>query len=501
MITLPPNDAFNKTLLQNTHPANWNNPTPDGTYNLVAIGGGTAGLVAAAGASGLGAKVALIEKKLLGGDCLNFGCVPSKALLKSAHMAFSQKHLEQFGLQNNTSASPDFARVMERVRSLRADISSHDSAARFTNLGVDVFLGQCRFTSNNTLEVDGQEIKFKKAVIATGARASIPPIPGADSVDVLTNENVFNLTSLPKEMVIIGGGPIACEMAQAFNRLGSQVTMLVVEDVILPKEDPDLGKIIQNQFEAEGICVRNNISIASVQQKAGQKEVQFTQASLQKSVYCDALFMATGRSPNVENLGLEAAGVTFGKLGIKVNDYLQTSSRNIYAAGDVCSAFQFTHAADAMARIVIQNALFFGKKKVSDLVIPWATYTVPEIAHIGINTTEANRNIKIATLEVQMKEIDRAILESETQGLARVHYEKKSGKILGCSIISEHAGELISEISLAMTNKLTLGNLAKTIHPYPTQTEILKKLGDAYNRTKLTPKVYRLMKHFLAWRR
>lgn len=440
------------------------------------------------GTAGLGGRVALIEKHLLGGDCLNTGCVPSKALIKSAEMVHNGKPTE-------------FSVVMERLRSLRADISHHDSAQRFSKAGVDVFLGEAKFVDKHTLEVNKQRIHFKRAVIATGACSSIPPIPGLDDVNYLTNETIFNLVELPKSLCVIGGGPIGCELAQSFQRLGCDVTMLVVEDVIMPKEDPDLAQIVQDQMAAEGVKIVNNIKISSISQSNHDKCITYQVDSKERTIYGKELLLATGRKPNVKGLGLDNAAVSASPAGIQVNDYLQTTNPHIYAAGDVCSSFQFTHAADAMARLVIQNALFFGKKKVSGLVIPWATFTYPQIAHVGVHQYEADADPTICSLEFEMKDVDRAIIDGETLGKARIYYHKKKGSILGCTIVSQHAGDLISEISLAMTNGIGMSGLAKTIHPYPTQSEVLKRLGDAYSKTKLTPRAAGALGGLLKWRR
>lgn len=503
-LSIPPNDAFNKTLIQHTHPAGWQNPIPKGRYNLVVIGGGTAGLVAAMGTAGLGGRVALIEKHLLGGDCLNFGCVPSKALIRSAENAYEVGESGKFGMDPRLRGEDrivNFPKVMERMRSLRADISHHDSGQRFSKAGVDVFLGAARFLDKDTVEVDGQTLKFKRAVIATGARASIPPIPGLDRVNYLTNETIFNLVDLPKSLCVIGGGPIGCELAQTFQRLGCDVTMLVVEKVIMPNEDPDLAQIVQDQMANEGVTVINGVEISAINQQPSDKGITYLVDGKERTLYTQELLLATGRKASIDGMDLEKARVEAYPAGIKVNDYLQTTNKNIYAAGDVCSPFQFTHAADAMARIVIQNALFFGSKKVTDLVIPWATFTYPQIAHVGIHQAEAELDKNIESLEFEMKDVDRAILDGETLGKARIHYSKKKGFILGCTLVSRHAGDLISEISLAMTNGVKMAGLAKTIHPYPTQSEVLKRLGDAYSRTRLTPKVSGLLKGLLKWRR
>ena len=380
---LEPLDEFNRQLQSNVHPADWTNPTPSGRYNLVVIGAGTAGLVTAAGAAGLGAKVALIERNLMGGDCLNVGCVPSKGLIAAARMAAGVDRARDFGVTLPEEIEVDFSAVMQRMRRLRARISPNDSAKRFRDLGVDVYFGQGRFLDSQSIEVAGTTLQFKRAVIATGARAAAPPIPGLQTVEYLTNETLFSLTERPQRLGIIGAGPIGCEMAQAFAQLGSEVLLVEAEHGILPREDRDAAEIVQKALESNGVrlfcCgknlqVRNDGGIRLAVESHGQKYDEVV----------DQLLVSVGRAPNVEHLNLEAVGVDYDRKGIKVDDHLRTTNPRIFAAGDICSPYQFTHAADFMARIVIQNALFFGRARASRLVIPWCTYTSPEIAHVGI---------------------------------------------------------------------------------------------------------------------
>jgi len=498
---LEPLDGFNETLQANVHPLDWTNPKPDGRYNLVVIGAGTAGLVTAAGAAGLGAKVALIERGLMGGDCLNVGCVTSKALISSGRAASAVRHASNFGINAPASVEVDFAAVMERMRRLRSQISPNDSAQRFKGLGVDVYFGQASFVDSNTVEVNGSQLKFKRAVIATGARPAVPPIPGLDTVKYFTNESLFSLTELPKRLGIIGAGPIGCEMAQTFAQLGSEVFMVEAEHGILPREDRDAADIVHQAMLSDGVkllCCGKQLIIRN------EDGIRLSVES-NGNVYdqpADQLLVSVGRTPNVEDLNLEAIGVDFDKKGITVNDWMQTTNRMIYAAGDVCSAYQFTHAADFMARIVIQNALFKGRKKSSSLVIPWCTYTSPEIAHVGLYEHQAKeKNIAIDTYTQRFHDVDRAILEGEDQGFVKIHVKKGTGKIVGATIVARSAGDLISEITLAMTNRVGLGKIASTIHPYPTQAEAIRKLGDQFNRTRLTPFVKSIFHQWLSWSR
>ncbi|MBI2118473.1 MAG: mercuric reductase [Elusimicrobia bacterium] len=506
IVTIPPMDQHNQTLVSNVHPSNWENPTPTDVYNLVVIGGGTAGLVTAIGAAGLGAKVALIEKHLMGGDCLNVGCVPSKAMIRSSRVAAEIDKAFQYGVKVPNGTETDFAAVMERVRKLRAGISHHDSAERYKSLGIDVFLGKAQFKTSETVEVDGKILKFKKAVIATGARAAHPPISGLEEAGFLTNETVFNLTSLPKRFLIVGAGPIGCELAQAFSRLVSEVHLFEAMHGFLPREDQDAADILKNIFEKEKIHSLCCCNILKVEKQGNDKIVHFTakhEGEKPQTIAVDEILIGVGRIPNVNGLNLELAGIKYdSKTGVQTNDYLQTTNPHIYAAGDICLKYKFTHTADATARIVIQNALFFNTKKVSSLIVPWCTYTDPEIAHVGLYEQEAKeKGIEVETFTREFKEVDRAILDGETEGFVKVHVKKGSDTILGATIISRHAGEMISEITLAMTAKVGLGTIANTIHPYPTQAEAIKQVADAYNRTRLTPRLKKIISNWLRWKR
>ncbi len=494
-----PDDVHNRALVANVHPPSWTNPTPSGRYNLVVLGGGTAGLVSAVGAAALGAKVAIVERHLLGGDCLNFGCVPSKAILRVARVAHEVRRASALGVR--TTCEVDFGAAMERMRRLRAGLSRNDSAQRLTGLGVDVFLGKARFVAPDAVEVDGRRLTFSRAVIATGARAASLPIPGIAEVGALTNETVFSLTELPRRLVVIGAGPIGCELAQAFRRFGSMVTIVSLDPRLLPREDGDAQAVLAAQFEREGIATALGARIRGVDRRGADKVVRFERDGELEEVAGDEILVAIGRAPNVEGLGLEAAGVAFDERGVKVDDRLRTTNRRIFAAGDVCSAYKFTHAADAMARIVLQNALFFGRKKASALVIPWCIYTDPEIAHVGLTEAEAReRGLDVATFTVPLQEVDRAILDEEADGFARVHIDRKSGRIVA-TMVARHAGEMIGEMALAVTAGLPISTLARTIHPYPTQAEAWKRLADAWNRTHLTPRVRGFFQRLFAWRR
>jgi pyruvate/2-oxoglutarate dehydrogenase complex dihydrolipoamide dehydrogenase (E3) component len=498
-----PWDRFNRELVELVHPADWRNPKPASRYNLVVIGAGTAGLVSAAGAAGLGAKVALVERYLLGGDCLNVGCVPSKALIASARAAAAVRDAAEFGVRVPEGVRVDFGQVMERMRRLRASIAPHDSAKRFSELGIDVFLGEGRFVDSRTVEVGGQKLRFRKAVIATGARASAPPIPGLREVGFLTNETLFSLTELPRRLAVIGAGPIGCEMAQAFARFGSEVILVETMHGILPREDRDASELVLESLLKDGVkllCCGRDLKLSRAD--AGRVRLAVESHGRGYDEVVDRLLVAVGRSPNVEGLGLEAAGVAYSQKGVHVNDRLQTTQPGIYAAGDICSPYQFTHAADFMARTVIRNALFFGRARASALTIPWCTYTEPEIAHVGLYAKQAaEQGIKLDTFTRELAEVDRAVLEGRTKGLVRVQVRRGTDQIAGATIVAHHAGDMISEITLAMTGGVGLRQIAAAIHPYPTQAEAIRQVADAYNRTRLTPFAKGLFVRLMAWRR
>lgn len=491
---LVPNDRHNRDLVANVHPPEWINPAPAERYDLVVVGAGTAGLVCAAGAAGFGARVALVERHLMGGDCLNFGCVPSKAVLRAAKAWHAAAAGASFGAPIATAAG-DTARAMERMRALRADISRNDSAERFRRLGVDVFLGTARFAGPDRVCVDGIDLRFRRAVITTGARAAIPPIPGLSSVAYRTNETVFELEAAPARLAILGAGPVGCELAQAFARMGSRVTLIDREARILPRDDTDAAAVILRALESDGVTILAGAAVQSISARGREKVIAVaTVDASDEELVVDELLVATGRAPNVEDLDLERAGVVYGREGVHVDAHLRTSNRRIFACGDVAGRFQFTHAADAGARIVIQNALFLGRARADRAVIPWCTYTDPELAHVGMGASEAASSGDVLTITVPYGELDRARLDGADHGFLRVHATRKSGRILGATVVGAHAGETIGQLTLSMTAGITLGKIAGTVYPYPTYGEAIKKAADAWRRTKLTPGARRFLR-------
>jgi pyruvate/2-oxoglutarate dehydrogenase complex dihydrolipoamide dehydrogenase (E3) component len=496
-----PEDIHNETLVANVHPRDWVNPVPAPRYNLVVIGGGTAGLVTAAGAAGLGARVALVERHLMGGDCLNVGCVPSKALIRSSRVAADFRDAPRYGGRGQGDAMLDFPAVMERMRRLRAHISHHDSVERFSSLGIDVYLGEGRFSGPDAVEVDGRTLRFSKAVIATGARAAVPDVPGLQETGFLTNETVFSLTELPRRLLVFGAGPIGCELSQAFRRFGSSVTIIELGPQFLSREDPDAAAILHEAFRRDGIDVRLKTTVTRVEKTAEGTRVHLQTDGVTSSVDVDAILIGAGRVPNVDGLNLEAVGVAHdARKGVRVDDFLRTTNPRIFAAGDICLPFKFTHTADAAARIVIQNALFRGRKRVSSLTIPWCTFTDPEIAHVGMYERDASaKGIETDTFVREMRDVDRALADGEEEGFVKVHVRKGTDRILGATIVARHAGEMINEITLAMVANVGLGGIAGVIHSYPTQAEAIKQVGDAYNRTRLTPFLKKILARWLEW--
>ena len=486
--TLEPFDEHNQKLVSHVHPHDWVNPEPADRYHLVVVGAGTAGLVSAAIAASLGAKVALVERHFMGGDCLNVGCVPSKGIISAARAWHGANTAAEDMAGPATDGAGDFAAVMERMRRLRAEISPVDGAARFQGLGIDVFLGHGRFVAGDTVDVDGKRLRFRRAVIATGARASAPPIEGLSQVPYLTNENLFGLTELPKRFGVIGAGPIGCEMAQSFARFGSRVTVLNRSKHVLPREDTDAARLVEASMARDGVRIVGNADVRAVKGSAqGAVTVTAEHGGRTEDVEVDRLLVAVGRAPNTDDLGLEAAGVDYDARGVKVDDRLRTTNKRIYAVGDIASAYKFTHTADAQARLVIRNAFFFGRGNASTLVVPWCTYTSPEIAHVGQFAHDAERaGTAVETLTIGFDDVDRAVLDGEHDGFLRVHVKKGTDKILGGTLVAAHAGDMIGPLALAATHGLGLSAFSSTIFPYPTQGEVYRKMGDLYNRRRLT---------------
>lgn len=448
-------------------------------YDVVVIGGGSAGLVVAGVAAALKAKVALVERDRLGGDCLWYGCVPSKSLIQASRMAYNIKQAGRFGI-SCPEPEIDFARAIGYVQDVITVIQPHDSPERFEDLGVEVIFGDGKFINRQTFEVNQRQLKARAFAIATGSRPGAPPIPGLEQAGYLTNEAVFTVTERPDSLAVIGGGPIGCELGQAFSRLGSKVTIIASRDRLLPKEDPEAVEVVQQQFAAEGIRVLLQTKAERVELINGKKLVW----AGEEKIAVDQILVAAGRQPNVESLNLEAAGVKMGKSGVKVNNKLQTTNPRIYACGDVIGGYQFTHVASYQANVVLKNALFLPVIKADYRVIPWATFTDPELARVGLTESEARSQYgnDIHVVRQEFADVDRAQAEGTTAGFAKI-ITKRNGEILGAHLVGPAAGELIHEIILAMSHKLKLSALGG-IHIYPTLSEVNSKAAFALTRQK-----------------
>ncbi|MCG5059960.1 MAG: mercuric reductase [Limnoraphis sp. WC205] len=467
-------------------------------YDLVIIGGGSGGLVVASAAAQLKAKVALVERDRLGGDCLWFGCVPSKSLIHASRVAYEVKNAARFGVHTE-HPKIDFSKAADHVQTVIKTIEPHDSPERFRGLGVDVIFGEGKFSDRQTFEVNGRQLKARAFVISTGSRPAIPAIPGLTEAGFLTNEKVFSLQERPDNFAIIGGGPIGCELGQAFSRLGSNVTIIESGDHLLQKEDPEAAQVVQDQLISEGIKILTQTRVEQVELKAGKKHIK----AGKNTIIADEILLAAGRVPNVESLNLEAAGVAVGKQGIQVNSKLQTTNPRIYACGDVIGGYQFTHVAGYEAVVVLTNALFFPVSKANYRVIPWATFTDPELARVGLTEKQAIERYgkDIYVLKQPFSGVDRAQAEGKTSGFAKI-ITRVNGEILGAHLVGPSAGELIHEVVLAMANNLKVSALTG-IHIYPTLSEVNSKAGLLLKKQKFSQNQWQqnLLEKFFNWRR
>jgi pyruvate/2-oxoglutarate dehydrogenase complex dihydrolipoamide dehydrogenase (E3) component len=498
-VMVAPPDSANAALVRNVAPAAWVAPKAKEKYHLVVVGAGTAGLVSAAIAVGLGARVAIVEQHLFGGDCLNFGCVPSKAFIRAARAwADARRAAKNFG-GPSTNHDADFSHAMLRMRELRAQLSEMDSVERFRKLGVDVFPGAASFSDATTLMVGNDRLRFRRAIIATGARATRPDIPGLADTPYHTNESIFSLTELPKKLVVVGGGPIGGELAQAFAQYGTEVTIANSAAHVLPREDQDAAAVVAQSMERDGVRIINEARVVRVAHDATGFLVSVMVDGKKSELFCDQLLVATGRTANTDGLQLEKAGVAYTKKGVTVDDRYRTSNKAVYAIGDISSVLQFTHVADAQARFAVANALFFGigGGKNSTLVVPRVTFTSPEVAQVGKSISDAEeQGISLETVRVNLADNDRSVIEDDTSGFLKIHLKKGTDTIVGATLVAAHAGEMIGEVGLAITNGVGLGAIGKTIHAYPTQSEVFRRAADVWRRGRLTPTVKRF---FALW--
>ncbi len=471
----------------------------DYDYAIGIIGGGAAGLTVASGAAQLGAKTLLIEKEpALGGDCLHFGCVPSKTLIRSAHVYHQMKNAEHFGLPTVDLPPVDFARIAQRIADVIAVIQKHDSEERFCKLGAKVMFGDAHFTDDHAVDLDGRSISAKTWVVATGSSPARPPIPGLDAINYLTNREIFSLHELPGSMIVLGGGPIGIEMAQAFSRLGTEVNVVDRAEQILGKEDPDMAGAVQAVMESEGVRFHLGTSIESASDADGKNTITLKRnEGGAVSLTADAVLVAMGRAVNVHDLNLEAAGVHYERTGIRVDARLRTSQKHIYAAGDVSGGFQFTHAAGYEGGVVVSNAVFRLPRKVDYTWLPWCTYTDPELASIGMNErAAAGVGIETRVWTEAFRDNDRGLAEGHTEGRIKLVLDKKE-KPLGVQIFGTRAGDLIAEWVAALNGGVKLSSLASAIHPYPTLGEISKRVtGSVFSPKIFSEKVLKGLKFF-----
>ncbi|HEY3825214.1 MAG TPA: mercuric reductase [Bryobacteraceae bacterium] len=491
------NEPADLALFERVHPTGWTNPKPAALYDLVVIGGGPAGILTARAAAATGAKVALAEQDLLGGVCLNVGCVSSKALIRASRLYAEMRDAWRYGVRPPGDVEVDFPQVMERMRRIRARLSRRSSAHALTTLGIDVFFARATFEGRKSMAVDGQTLCFKRACIATGARPFIPSIQGLANVDYLTNETVFDLTCCPRRLLIVGGGPLGCELAQAFCRLGAQVTIAQDEPLFLSQEERDAAQILSEALARDGVNIHLNTQTTDIKAAGPEKVVTLVSGADTTTVTADEILIGTGRVPNVESLNLEAAGVRYDlERGIRVNDFLQTTNSRIYALGDACMEHKFVHIEGASARIVTHNALFGNHERLSAVTIPWCTYTDPEIAHVGMYVRQARENnIPVRTFTVLMHDVDRAVIDGEEEGFVKIHVKEGTDEILGATVVASHAGEMINDISLAITSGMGLAALTRVSHPYPTQAMAIKMAADACANSFST----RRFKGWLPW--
>ena len=450
----------------------------DYDYDIGIIGGGAAGLTVASGAAQLGAKTLLIEKeKELGGDCLHYGCVPSKTLIKTAHVYHLMKNGPQFGLPSISPPPVDFSEVSSRIKSVIGVIQKHDSVERFCKLGAKVTFGNPEFLDEHAISLDGKSISARTWVIATGSSPAVPPVEGLDKTPYLTNRDIFYLDKLPGSLVVLGAGPIATEMAQAFCRLGSKVTVIQRSGQILSKEDKDMAEIVKQELEKEGVVFQMNASVVRVGDLGREREVVIkNEAGETQTLKTDAILVALGRSPNVAGLGLEKIDIPFDHKGIKVNNYLRTFHKHIYAAGDVIGGYQFTHVAGYEGGVVLSNAIFHLPKKTNYTHVPWCTYAHPELASIGMNEKRAKAaGIEYSVWSEEFADNDRGLAEGEAIGRLKLLLDRKENPI-GVQILGPHAGELLGEWVAIMNGGVGLSKIASAIHPYPTLGEINKKV-------------------------
>jgi pyruvate/2-oxoglutarate dehydrogenase complex dihydrolipoamide dehydrogenase (E3) component len=470
-------------LARRVRPEDWSNPRPREIYDLVVVGAGPAGMEAAQYARGLGLSVALVERNQLGGNSLNAGSIPSKTLIHSARLCAQIRDAAEFAVSSPAELKLDFTALKSRMMRVRARIAEYHAVDRLQHDGVEIFFGDAKFSGPITLSLGTTSLQFKKAIIATGARAHPPNFPGLDEVGYRTSTNIFDIPELPQRLAVIGGGPLGCELAQAFCRLGSRVTIIQNDPKFLPREERDAAELLSESMARDGVDIMLNTTVVGAHAESGTKFVDGQNYDKKVSVPADEILLSIGRLPNVENLDLKSAGVVCDDGGVKVDEFLRTANQDIYAAGDVCMSHKFTNVAWVSARMAVSNAFENKRMRHSEMMIPWCTYCEPEIAHVGMQVWDAHeKSIPVKTYTVMMQDVDRAIADGEDDGFVKIHVRDGTDKILGATIVATHASELINEMSVVMSTGIGLRDLARVIHTYPAQSEAIRLAALAYEK-------------------
>jgi pyruvate/2-oxoglutarate dehydrogenase complex dihydrolipoamide dehydrogenase (E3) component len=486
---LPPTDPApdaEQDYLRRVRPIGWQNPKPKSRYDLAVLGAGPAGRAAVELAVRQGLSVALIERERLGGNSLNVGSIPSKAIIRAARACAAMRDIEQLGAPASAAAAADFGAVMARMRRIRSRIAEYYSVDRLQAEGVDVYFGDAQFAAPNALTVGGARVGFKKAIVATGARPSPSDIPGLAQLGYLTSDSIFEMEALPKRLGIIGGGPLGCELAQAFSRIGSRVTLVQNEPKFLPREERDAAELLSLALARDGVETRLNTTVVGARGGHAEKLIDVVNDDLKYSIAVDEILLTVGRMPNVEGLDLDAAGIaTEPGEGIKVDEFLCTTNADVYAAGDVCKEDKFANVAEASARIAVRNAFGGKEQRQSHWTVPWCTYCDPEIAHIGMHVMDARlESIPIKGFTIMMQDVDRAITDGQDDGFVKIYIREGSDEILGATIVAARASEMINEMSVVMSAGIGMRRLATILHSYPAQSDAIRLAALAFVRNE-----------------
>jgi pyruvate/2-oxoglutarate dehydrogenase complex dihydrolipoamide dehydrogenase (E3) component len=475
-------DLHEAELLRRVRPDDWTNPAPRQLYDLVVVGGGPAGLAAAEWAMRLGLRVAIVERYRLGGDSLHTGTIPSKSIIRTAGVHAIMPRAEEFGAPPPRDLAVDFQTVMARMRRIRSRIAEYHSADRLRAQGAHVFFGSAHFAASDALMVGDARLRFRKALVATGSQPQRPAIPGLEEAGYLTSDTIFDQVTLPRRLAIIGGGPLGCEAAQTFSRLGTHVTLVQDEPKFLPHEERDASQLLSFALARDGVDTRLNTAILGVTVENGVKILDTANDAARYRIEADEILLGIGRTPNVADLGLQAADIAFDPgTGVVVDDFLRTTNPRVYAAGDVCIPLRFTNAAEATARMAVQNAFAAKRRRLSLMTIPWCTYCDPEIAHVGMHVWDASeRSVPVKSFTVMMQDVARAITDGQDDGFVKIHVKLGTDKILGATIVASKASEMINEISVAMSSGIGMRKLARVLHTYPAQSDAIRMAALAY---------------------